>query len=203
MPSQRKSDAIYHLEQAIRLDPNYADPLFHLGQLLLGEGRRSAAATRLQEAVTLAIASAESAGENAVAQAGNHRFSRARQSLLKAREQQQLAAEAAFSLARLHQSAGRDGAEEMLATATVCDPAHAEAHYLLGRVRQQQGDLPEARKLLELCVGSNYAHGAAHIALAQVITAEDEQHLARNHYLTALDMDATLATGELEERFGE
>ena len=184
------------------LDPNYAEPLFQLGQVLLGEGRRRAAAARLQEAVTLAIISAESAGENAVDQAGNHRCSRARQLLLKAREQQQLAAEAAFSLARLHQSAGRhSAAEEMLATATVCDPDHAEAHYLLGRVRQQQGDLSEARRLMELCVGSNYAHGAAHIGLAQVITAEDEAHLARNHYFTALDMDATLATEELEERF--
>ena len=204
MDPQRRTAAIYHLEQAMSLDPAYADPRYHLGKILLSDGRESEAAKCLQEAVNLAIASAEQAGQQAVDLSEGHRFAQSKQSLLKAREQQRLAARAAVMLAQLRQSTGRDEeAVALLSTAVVCDPAHIEAHYLLGRYRQKEGDLPEARRLLEACVGADYAHGQAHIALAQVITDEDQEHLARNHYFTALDLDATLATPELEERFGD
>jgi hypothetical protein len=40
------------------------------------------------------------------------------------------------------------------------------------------------------------------MAMAEAIPSEDERDLAMNHYLTALDMDATLERADLSERFG-
>ena len=193
----------YHLERAIALEPGFADPHYHLALYLLGHDHQAVAVKHLRQTVELSAASADASSSASIECATRHMFARAKQHLLRSRDQHRLAAKACHRLGLLALEAGHT-AEAVAAFDQACrfDPTHAEAHFQLGRLRLRSGDIAEARGLLERALEIDYAHALAHIAMAEAITSEDERDLTQNHYLTALDMDATLERADLNERFG-
>lgn len=193
----------FHLERAIALDPAFADPHFQLALYQLAKLQAAPAIDHLQKAITLGVNSAEASASLALAASKNHRFDRAKWYLVKSRGHHRLAAQASYRLGLLQLEDGAlADAGSSFEQAIRYDPGHADAQYQLGRLHQQAGLADQARARFEKSVALDFAHSRAHFALAEVITAADENHLALNHYLTALDLDGALAATALNERFG-
>ncbi len=48
----------------------------------------------------------------------------------------------------------------------------------------------------------DFTHAPAHFELAYLIPSDEDQETAKNHYLIALDLDASLRCAELEKMLG-
>ncbi len=195
--------AQYHLERAIALDPDYAAPLYHLALYLKKHDRVQESLRYLRQAVEVAARAAETLAMRATECSENHQFDRAKRCLLKSLEERALSALASYELGLILLGDGQSGeAEKQFTQAVESDPTHADAYYQLGRIALDKGREKGARALFEKAVEMDFTQAPAHLELAYLIPPDDDQETARNHYLIALDIDASLKCTELEKGFG-
>lgn len=195
--------AQYHLERAIALDPDYAAPLYHLALYLKQQDRSHEALQYLRQAAEVAARRAEAHVIRTTEYTENHQYDRAKRYLLKSHEERALSALASYELGLILLSDGQSGeAEEQFTRAVESDPTHANAYYQLGCIALEQGREKEARDLFEKAIEMDFTHAPAHLELAYLIPSDEDKETAKNHYLIALDLDASLKRTELEKRFG-
>jgi len=79
------------------------------------------------------------------------------------------------------------------------DPGDARPLIYLGRLSREEGDLPQARRLLEQAVQRAPDNALTHRELASALLADGQPELARRFYVRALEIDPTdrLAQGFL------
>lgn len=75
--------------------------------------------------------------------------------------------------------------------AMLADPADPMPLVYLGRLSREEGDLPQARKLLEQAVQRAPDNPLTHRELASALLADGEFELARRFYVRALTLDPT------------
>ncbi len=186
----------YHLEQAMALDALYAAPRLALAQRLLDGQRPDAAARMFTEALAAATGQSDHLAQAATAFGEKNNFDRAKQSLLKAIDQNHLAARAALELGLIQLQAGDpEAAVEHFSRAVELDPDLAPAYYQLGLLAHGQPAEAYLRKAVEL----DFRLTEAHLALARLLEDSTE---AEYHYRIALDLEPNVTDETLEQRFG-
>ena len=190
-----------HLKRAIELDPDYPDPYYHLALQLIEQNRLPAAEWHLQRAVELASRSAEAFEEREKELITANQFGAAKRYGFKSHERRLFSARACYHLGLVLREIGdKSAAAKQFTQATALDPTLAKAYYQLGcaALEQQQA----ARSFFEQAVKADFTLARAHYELARLITAPDENEIARNHYLIALDLEAGMQNQALDKRFG-
>lgn len=71
------------------------------------------------------------------------------------------------------------------------DPGDARPLLYLGRLSRDEGDLPQARRLLEQAVQRAPENALTHRELASALLADGQPELARRFYVRALEIDPT------------
>jgi tetratricopeptide (TPR) repeat protein len=158
--------AVAHLEQAVRLDPEFAEAHNNLGVVFEKTGRPDAARAEYERALELspdyAVAHRNLGGmlkrQGDLAGAAGH--------LLRAIELDPSMTDARFKLAAVHATQGRlADAARQFERVLEDDPELAEAHYNLGIVLAELGQVARAAAHLEQALALKPDYAAAHQAL--------------------------------------
>jgi Flp pilus assembly protein TadD len=143
----RMPEAIEHLEQSLRINPDYADAHNNLGNVLTRSGRLPEAIEHLEQALRINPDFAEAHNSLGIALAQAGRIPEAIAHLEQALRINPNFADAHNNLGITLGRAGRlPEAIEHLKHALRINPDYAEAHYNLGIALEQTGNLSEAIK---------------------------------------------------------
>ena len=92
----------------------------------------------------------------------------------------------------LHQQGRAQEAERIYRAVLAGEPRHPDALHLLGALRQEAGDLAEARRLIEQAVAVAPQTGVFHLSLGNVCQAAGDPERALGAWRRAAELDATL-----------
>ncbi len=191
-----------HLEQAIKLAPDYTAPRYQLAVQLLEADLLPAARQAFVESISCALRRAHRLVEEATNSRQANDFFKAKRCMQLMMGENRLAAKACCRLGTIELAHGDTKmAREQFSSAIEFDPACAQAYFELGQLEQAAGRLVLAREYYYKTVEHEFTRGLAHLQLSLVITADDEFELAQNHYLIALDLEPGLEQTDLNIRF--
>jgi tetratricopeptide (TPR) repeat protein len=179
-------EALFHVNEAVRLNP--ADPSIRndRGILLLRGGSIDTAEAEFREAIRLLPTFADAHNNLCNSLDIQHEFNEA---IISCRESLRLApdfADAHYNLGLALLGLGQADAADAFAAALRLRPELAEAHYYLGGLLHLRGDLEGARTRLEEAIRIKPQLADAHYSLGRVLQTMGRDAEAMPHYETAL-----------------
>jgi tetratricopeptide (TPR) repeat protein len=163
----RQREAVASYRQALNLNPHYVEALDNLGNALRAEGERGEALALHRKAVELNPQRADSHCNLGQALFELRRLEEAESSFRRALSLQAQHPEALLGLAGALRMLGRGAAAEDCCRAVLDrEPSRAEALTLLGELRADRGQFPQAQKLFQQALAARADFVAAFVGIA-------------------------------------
>jgi Flp pilus assembly protein TadD len=196
----RYAEAVPHLEQAVRLKPDFAQAWNNLGKALGMLGDTEKAKTHFAEALRLMPNYAEAHYNLGTALVEQRKLEEAVVHLREAVRLKPHDPDAHNNLGNALTQLGRlDEAAAHLAEAARQNPAFPEAHYNWGIALFHKGNLDEAAARFRHALRLRPQHAGAHYNLAVTLARQGHTAEAREHFRIAAQLDPNLRPPEMAQ----
>lgn len=194
MDQGRKTEALDHLKEALRIDPEYVQALNNMGIFLADEGKLDAAADYFKTVLRLHPDFAEAHFQLGMILYHEGRLDDAMAAFRSAVRFNPVLDKAHANLGLILAGQGRvDEATAEFMAALACGPNNAYAHNGLGRILESRGNLTEAAKQYSAALQTKPDFADAHDNLGAVLAAQGKFPEAADQFQAALKIQPDFA----------